>query len=110
MDAPSRVSVYEVERMKMPELKLISDEPEPDGVWDVMRRPDHAGAAAGASPRLNARICSIASGFGGTFERLSANASRSSESDGFHRRSNAIVLLGLPLRPTPHTEPAKWPG
>ena len=34
----------------------------------------------------------------------------SSESIGFQRFSNAMVLDGLPLMPAPHTEPAKWPG
>src|SRR5262249_15545473 len=61
-------------------------------------------------PRLNARISSISSGFGGTSANDSTNASRSRDNIGFQRRSNAMVLVGLPLRPAPQTDPEKWPG
>jgi len=60
--------------------------------------------------RLNARISSIAAGFGGTSASASTNASRGSDSIGFQRFSNAIVLVGLQLSPVPQTDPEKWPG
>ena len=60
--------------------------------------------------RLKSRICSISSGFGGTSVKASIKACRSLDSIGFHRRSKPMVLIGLPLKPAPHTDPEKWPG
>src|SRR5262245_36757994 len=61
-------------------------------------------------PRLAARISSIAAGFGGTSASALTNASRFMASIGFHRRSNASVLVGFPLSPAPQTDPEKCPG
>ena len=49
-------------------------------------------------------------GSGGTSARQSMKGWRASDNIGFHRRSNAIVLDGLPLRPVPQSEPEKCPG
>src|SRR5205814_8280783 len=64
-----------------------------------------------SSPRRLKRITrSISGGFAGTSARASTKASRDSDSIGFQRFSNAIVLDGLPLMPAPQTEPAKCAG
>ena len=52
----------------------------------------------------------MSAGFAGTSASASMKASRSSESIGFQRLSNAIVLDGLPLRPAPQSDPEKCPG
>ena len=52
-------------------------------------------------------LVSMASGLGGASPSAAMNAFRSSDNIGFQRRSNAIVLAGLPLNPVPQTEPEK---
>src|SRR5262245_20528928 len=70
----------------------------------------HLRVPTSSCPRLNARTRSISAGFGGTSASASMNASRASESMGFHRFSKPSVLAGFPLKPVPHTEPENWPG
>ena len=52
----------------------------------------------------------MSAGFAGTSASAAMNASRSSESAGFQRRSKAMVLEGFPLSPVPQRDPEKWPG
>ena len=63
-----------------------------------------------ARPWLKARIRSCSLGLAGTSMSASMNWSRGSESMRFQRFSNAMVLEGLPLIPTPQPEPRKCPG
>ncbi len=53
---------------------------------------------------------SISAGFGGTSESAFTKSSRVFVSSGFQRFSKAMVLDGLPLIPTPQTEPEKCAG